>query len=55
MGDNGEKADNNGKSKNSLPNTATNNGTYLLIGIVILAAGVCLSIIIRRKKQMQNK
>lgn len=49
-GDNGEKADNNGKSKNSLPNTATNNGTYLLIGIVILAAGVCLSIIIRRKK-----
>ncbi|MCM3364809.1 pullulanase [Niallia sp. CLA-SR-H024] len=57
-GGNDEKADNDKKdtsdqkSENVLPNTATNNGTYLLIGIIILIAGVSLSFIHRRKKQI---
>jgi len=42
-----------GNSENSLPNTATNNGTYLLIGTIILVTGVSLSLILRRKKQIQ--
>ena len=46
-----DKVENGGeKSENSLPNTATNNGTYLLAGIIILMVGVSLLVIIRRKK-----